>query len=136
MLRTITGIRSTFEFPNQVNLSSPSLYCTARTDIGLIKKTINRTNLCNMFDAVILYTSYRLNLLSLKGQRFSGAFGYQKDISFFKYKNIYYLFLCQNFPLQFRVLWPLISNLNLVWSEETLNLTCWFSIQTFTIFAK
>ena len=41
-----------------------------RTDIGLIKKTINRTSRCNKADAGRLFASYyRLNLLLLKAQR-------------------------------------------------------------------
>ena len=41
-----------------------------RTDIGLIKKTINRTSRCNKADADRLFASYyRLNLLLLKAQR-------------------------------------------------------------------
>ena len=62
------GSRSTFEFTSRVNLSSPNLYCTART-LGFIKQTLNRTSRCNKVDAVRLYASYKLNLLLLKGQR-------------------------------------------------------------------
>ena len=54
-----TGSRSTFEFPSRVNLSGPSLYCST-----------DRTSRCNKVDVVRLYASYRLNLLSLKGQSY------------------------------------------------------------------
>ena len=46
-----------------------SQFVLYRTDIGLIKQTINMTSRCNKVDAVRLYASYRLNLLLLKGQR-------------------------------------------------------------------
>ena len=46
-----------------------SQFVLYRTDIKLIKQTINRTSRCNKVDAVRLYASYRLNLLLLKGQR-------------------------------------------------------------------
>ena len=52
--------------PSQPFRSQFVLY---RTDIGLIKQTINRTSRCNKVDAVRLYASYMLNLLLLKGQR-------------------------------------------------------------------
>ena len=62
-----TGSRSTFEFTSRVNLSGPNLYCT--TDIRLIKQAFNRNSRCNKVDADRLYSSYRLNLLLLTGQR-------------------------------------------------------------------
>ena len=46
-----------------------SQFVLYRTDIGLIKQTINRTSRCNKVDVVRLYASFMLNLLLLKGQR-------------------------------------------------------------------
>ena len=39
-----------------------SQFVLYRTDIGLIKQTINRTSRCNKVDADRLNASYRLNL--------------------------------------------------------------------------
>ena len=43
-----------------------SQFVLYRTDIGLIKQTINRTSRCSKVDAVRLYAPCRLNLLLLK----------------------------------------------------------------------
>ena len=53
---TLTGSRSTFQFPSRVKLSGSSLYFTCSMD---------RTSLCNKVDVVRLYASYRLNILLL-----------------------------------------------------------------------
>ena len=62
------------EQPLYIWISEPgqpfrSQFVLYRTDIGLIKQTINRTSQCNKVDAVWLYASYRLNLHLLNGQR-------------------------------------------------------------------
>ena len=44
-----------------------SQFVLYRTDIGLIKQTINRTSRCNKVDAVRLYASYRCRFTFTKG---------------------------------------------------------------------
>jgi len=61
---TITGSRSTFEFPSRVNLSDPSLYCIART---WGKSSRNSIGLAG--STRLTQLDFRLNLLLLKGQR-------------------------------------------------------------------
>ena len=62
-----------------------SQFVLYRTDIKLIKQTINRTSRCNKVDVVRHYTSFRLNLLLLKGQSWCVALIYSqaKFIQFF-----------------------------------------------------
>ena len=55
----VTGSRSTFNY--RAGLTFPVLVCT-------VPSFMDRTSRCNKVDAVQLYTSYRLNLLLLKGQ--------------------------------------------------------------------
>ena len=56
---------STFEFPSQVNLSGPNLYCIART-LG----KYSRHSIGLAVPARLTRSDFRLNLLLLKGQRF------------------------------------------------------------------
>ena len=80
---TITGSRSTFEFPSRVNFSGPSLHCIARTLGKWSRHSIGIAGATKL-----TRSDFRLNLLLLKGER-CVLYLYREHLPFRRQKDCY-----------------------------------------------